>query len=122
MSNIRVVDLPEPHRVFKTPDCIVTLLGSSPILQDGFQISRIELRLYVERTDASKGKYSLITSFVETDQGTVEMIYDEGFRGPTPLGATARLLTDNLGVSALVLRSLLSLQQTLDDRQTAQDV
>ena len=27
------------------------------------------------------GVFSLITSFVETDVGSVEMIYDEGFRG-----------------------------------------
>lgn len=115
MHRVRVVDLHESHRVNRTPDDIVVLLKSSSILQDGFKIFRVELRLYVERMDATRGKYSLITSFVDTDLGSIEMMYDEGFRGPTPLAEIVKLLTDNLGISALVLRSLLSLQQALKD-------
>jgi len=53
----------------------------------------------------------LITSFVETDKGSVEMIYDEGFRGEDPLSRAAEFLTSNLGVSGLILRSIISLRK-----------
>jgi len=53
--------------------------------------------------------YSLITSLVETDKGSVEMIYDEGFRGNNALEKSCKFLTENLGISGLILRSLIFL-------------
>jgi hypothetical protein len=106
-----VVDLYDPLRVNRTPDDVEVLLSSGNFIQDGFVISKIELRLYVEKTHEKLGAYSLITSFVETDRGTVEMIYDEGFRGEKPLSRAAQFLTSNLGISALVLRSIISLRE-----------
>ena len=105
-----IVDLHDPKRVNKTPDNIEVLLSSGNFVQDGFTISKVELRLYNERTDEKLGVYSLITSFVETDKGSVEMIYDEGFRGEKPLLRAAEFLTSNLGISGLVLRSIISLR------------
>ena len=87
------------------------MFSSGNFVQDGFTISKVELRLYSERTDKKLGDYSLITSFVETDKGSVEMIYDEGFRGEAPLSRAAKFLTSNLGVSALILRSIISLRE-----------
>jgi len=69
------------------------------------------LRLYNERTDEKLGVYSLITSFVETDKGSVEMIYNEGFRGEDSLLRAAKFLTSNLGISGLILRSIISLRE-----------
>ena len=106
-----IVDLHEPQRVNKTPDGVEVLLSSGNFVQDGFTISKVELRLYNERTDEKLGVYSLITSFVETDKGSVEMIYDEGFRGEEPLLRAAEFLTSNLGISGLVLRSIISLRE-----------
>ena len=106
-----IVDLHDPKRVNKTPDNIEVLLSSGNFVQDGFTISKVELRLYNERTDEKLGVYSLITSFVETDKGSVEMIYDEGFRGEEPLLRAAEFLTSNLGISGLVLRSIISLRE-----------
>ncbi len=106
-----IVDLHEPQRVNKTPDGVEVLLSSGNFVQDGFTISKVELRLYNERTDEKLGVYSLITSFVETDKGSVEMIYDEGFRGEESLLRAAEFLTSTLGISGLVLRSIISLRE-----------
>jgi hypothetical protein len=108
-----IVDLHEPQRVNKTPDGVEVLLSSGNFVQDGFTISKVELRLYNERTDEKLGVYSLITSFVETNKGSVEMIYDEGFRGEEPLLRAAQFLTSNLGISGLVLRSIISLREKI---------
>ena len=106
-----IVDLHDPQRVNRTPDDVKVMLASGNFLQDGFTISKVELRLYNERTDEKLGVYSLITSFVETNKGSVEMIYDEGFRGKEPLLRAAEFLTSNLGISGLVLRSIISLRE-----------
>ena len=106
-----IVDLHDPQRVNKTPDDVKVLLSSGNFTQDNFVISKVELRLYNERTDEKLGVYSLITSFVETDKGSVEMIYDEGFRGEEPLLRAAKFLTSNLGLSGLILRSIISLRE-----------
>jgi len=106
-----IVDLHDPQRVNKTPDGVEVLLSSGNFVQDGFTISKVELRLYNERTDEKLGVYSLITSFVETDNGSVEMIYDEGFRGEKSLLRAAEFLTSTLGISGLILRSIISLRK-----------
>jgi hypothetical protein len=106
-----IVDLHDPQRVNRTPDDVEVLLSSGNFIQDDFIISKVELRLYNERTDEKLGVYSLITSFVETDKGSVEMIYDEGFRGEGPLLRAAEFLTSNLGISGLILRSIISLRE-----------
>ena len=108
---MNIVDLHDPQRVNKTPDDVKVLLSSGNFVQDDFTISKVELRLYNERTDEKLGDYSLITSFVETDKGSVEMIYDEGFRGELPLSRAAKFLTSNLGISGLILRSIISLRE-----------
>ena len=106
-----IVDLHDPQRVNRTPDDVKVLLSSGNFPQDGFTISKVELRLYNERTDEKLGVYSLITSFVETDKGSVEMIYDEGFRGEESLLRAAEFLTSTLGISGLILRSIISLRK-----------
>ncbi len=106
-----IVDLHNPQRVNKTPDGVEVLLSSGNFVQDGFTISKVELRLYNERTDEKLGVFSLITSFVETNRGSVEMIYDEGFRGEESLLRAAEFLTSTLGISGLVLRSIISLRE-----------
>ena len=108
-----IVDLHNPQRVNKIPDDVKVLFSSGNFIQDEFRISRVELRLYNEKTDEKLGIYSLITSFVETDKGTIEMIYDEGFRGVDPLSRATEFLTANLGISGLILRSVISLREKI---------
>jgi len=108
---MNIIDLHDPLRVDKIPDEVEVLLSSGNFTQDNFVISKVELRLYTERTDEKLGNFSLITSFVETNQGSVEMIYDEGFRGENPLLRASEFLTSNLGISGLVLRSIITLRE-----------
>ena len=108
---MNVIDLHDPSRVNKTPDDVQVLLSDGKFIQDEFVISRVELRLYAERTDDKLGPFSLITSFVETNYGSVEMIYDEGFRGENPLKRATEFLTFNLGISGLILRSIITLRE-----------
>ncbi|KEQ57227.1 hypothetical protein AAA799B03_01399 [Marine Group I thaumarchaeote SCGC AAA799-B03] len=108
-----IVDLHDPQRVNKTPDETKTLFSSGNFIQDEFKISQVELRLYLEKTDEKLGDYSLITSFVQTDKGSVEMIYDEGYRGVDSLNRAYEFLTSNLGISGLILRSVILLRGKL---------
>jgi len=108
---MNIIDLHDPLRVDRIPDAVEVLLSSGNFIQDNFIISKVELRLYTERTDEKLGVFSLITSFVETNRGSVETIYDEGFRGENPLLRASEFLTSNLGISGLVLRSIITLRE-----------
>ena len=107
---MNIIDLHNPSRVKKEPDNVIILFSAGNFIQDEFKISRVELRLYNEKTDDKLGKYSLITSFVETNKGSVEMIYDEGFRGEDALLRASEFLKSNLGISGLILRSTIALR------------
>ena len=110
-----LIDLHNPDRINKNPDDVKFLLENGNFIQDEFKISDIELRLYVEKTDEKLGAYSLITSYVKTNKGTIEMIYDEGFLGDDALSRAHTFLTTNLGLSGLVLRSIISIRQKISD-------
>ena len=110
-----IIDLHNPDRIKKNPDEIKFLLENGNFIQDEFEISDIELRLYLEKIDQNLGAYSLITSFVRTNKGTIEMIYDEGFLGEDALSRAFTFLTTNLGLSGLVLRSIISIRQKISD-------
>ena len=106
-----IIDMHNPDRIKRHPDSVNILLSAGAFIQDEFTISKVELRLYNEQTDDTLGVYSLITSFVETDKGSVEMIYDEGFRGVDPLSRASSFLISNLGVSGLILRSVITIRE-----------
>jgi hypothetical protein len=110
---MNIVDLHDPQRINRKPDSVEVLFSSCDFVDQGFSIHKVELRLYLEKTDEKLGPYSLITSFVETDKGSVEMIYDEGFRGEDSLNRTVQFLTSNLGISGLILRSIITLQDRI---------
>ena len=63
--------------------------------------------------DEKLGQYSVITAVVDTDRGTIEILYDEGYRGDDALTESANMLIQNLGLSGLILRSLISLKNKL---------
>ena len=104
------IDISDPTRVQKPPDQITEILSDGKFIEQGFSVNRIELRLYTEKHDDKLGPYSLITSIVQTDQGSIEMIYDEGFRGENSLERAKKFLIENLGISGLVLRSIITLK------------
>ena len=106
---MRYIDISNPKRVDRNPDKIIEVLSNDYITESGYVIKNIQLRLYIEKNDKKLGQYSLITSLVETDKGSVEMIYDEGYRGNDALETSSKFLTENLGISSLILRSLIFL-------------
>jgi len=106
---MKYIDIPDSNRVNRSPDKIIQVLSDGTSVERGYKIKNIELRLYTEKNDKKLGPYSLITSFVETDRGSVEMIYDEGFRGNNSLETSSKFLIENLGISSLILRSLIFL-------------
>lgn len=112
---MNIIDLHNPKRVDREPDQIEILFNSGKFEEQGFLVKHVELRLYVEHTDEELGPFSLITSFVQTDKGTVEMIYDEGYRGDDSLNRAVNFLISNLGLSALILRSIITLQSKISD-------
>ncbi len=114
-NDMDIIDLHDPSRVNRNPDDVKILLENGDFVQDEFSISQIELRFYQEKIDEKLGPYSLITSFVKTNRGTIEMIYDEGFLGSDALSRAYGFLTTNLGLSALVLRSVISIRGKISD-------
>ena len=115
--DMNIIDMYDPERVSREPDSIEVLFKSSNYDHEGFSVKRVELRHYIEKKDVSLGPYSLITSYVETDKGSVEMIYDEGFRGENSLSRTVQFLVSTLGISGLILRSIITLKEQLDQVQ-----
>ncbi len=113
LIGLKITDNVNPDRINRKPDKTFQLL-SGAFVEQGITINLIELRQFVEKTDEKLGPYSLITSFVDTDKGQVEMIYDEGFRGENALERAATFVLNNLGLSGLILRSIIYLNQELE--------
>ena len=42
------------------------------------------------------------------------MLYDEGFRGIDALDRASKFLTENLGISGLILRSIIALKDHIE--------
>ena len=112
---MKLIDIHNPERVNRKPDQIEILFSSGDFEEQGFLVKHVELRLYVEKNDDKLGPFSLITSFVQTNKGSVEMIYDEGYRGEDSLNRTVKFLVSNMGLSALILRSTISLKDNISN-------
>ncbi|HEV8405572.1 MAG TPA: hypothetical protein VGQ13_06670 [Nitrososphaera sp.] len=107
---MRVSDV-DPERINRPPDKAEVLLAGGAQKNNGFVIGKVELRQYIERKDDRLGDYSLLTVLIETDKGTAEMKYDEGFRGPGALESAATMLRQYVGLASLINRALIELQR-----------
>ena len=110
---MKFVDVPDSKRIEREPDNRNVIFSDGKITQDGVEIKQIELLRYKIKTDENLGEYSVITALVDTDQGQIEILYDEGYRGDDALNESANMLIQNLGLSGLILRSLISLKNKL---------
>ena len=110
---MKFVDVPDSKRIEREPDDKNMIFSDGKITQDGVEIKQIELLQYKTKTDQNLGQYSIITALVDTDQGQIEILYDEGYRGNNALNESANMLIQNLGLSGLILRSLISLKNKL---------
>jgi len=107
---MKFVDIPDSKRIEREPDDRNLIFSDGKITQDGVEIKKIELLHYRIKTDQNLGEYSIITALVDTDQGQIEILYDEGYRGNNALNESTNMLVQNLGLSGLILRSLISLK------------
>ena len=110
---MKFVDIPDSKRIQDEPNDRTIIFADGKIQQDGVGINQIELLQYKIKQDQDLGDYSIITALVDTDQGQIEILYDEGYRGPDALKESANMLIQNLGLSGLILRSLISLKNNL---------
>jgi len=110
---MKFVDVPDSKRIERDPDNRNIIFSDGKITQDDVEIKKIELLEYKINTDQNLGTYSIITALVDTDQGLIEILYDEGYRGDDALNDSANMLIQNLGLSGLILRSLISLKNKL---------
>ena len=110
---MKFVDVPDSKRIEREPDNRNIIFSNGKITQDGVEIKQIELLQYKIKTDENLGEYSIITALVDTDHGQIEILYDEGYRGNNALNESTTMLIQNLGLSGLILRSLLSLKNKL---------
>jgi len=94
----------------RDPDKFIVLLTNGNNTNQGFIIQHVELRQYVERNDPRLGNYSLLTVVVKTDQGRVEMKYDEGFRGDDAIESAAAMLREYTGFASLINRAVIELK------------
>ena len=111
---MKFIDIPDSKRIEREPDDRNLIFSDGKIIQDGVEIKKIELLHYRLKTDQNLGEYSIITALVDTDQGQIEILYDEGYRGDDALNDSATMLVQNLGLSGLILRSLISLKNELE--------
>ncbi len=110
---MKFVDVPDSKRIERDPDNRNVIFSDGKITQDDVEIKKIELLEYKINRDQNLGTYSIITALVDTDQGLIEILYDEGYRGDDALNDSANMLIQNLGLSGLILRSLISLKNKL---------
>ena len=110
---MKIIDIPDSKRIQDEPNDRTIIFTDGKIQQDGVEINQIELLQYKIKQDQSLGDYSIITALIDTDRGQIEILYDEGYRGPDALKESANMLIQNLGLSGLILRSLISLKNNL---------
>jgi len=110
---MKFIDIPDSQRIEREPDNRSMIFADGKITQEGVKINQIELLQYKIKTDETLGEYSIITALIDTDRGQIEILYDEGYRGNDALNESTNMLIQNLGLSGLILRSLISLKNKL---------
>ena len=106
---MHVLDVIDKDRIDRIPDKSVRLLSSSNYQELGHTVLHVELRLYYTKT--KDGPYSVVTIFVETNQGTIEQILNEGYLGMHAIEEEMAYITSHLVISELILNSV----KRLDD-------
>ena len=102
----------ERSRISNDPLHKVVLFDGISLLVAGVPIERVELRQYQESFDMAKGYYSLITVYLKSSKGEIELKFDEGFRGNDPLLEISKILRRYVGLESLINRTLIAFQET----------
>ena len=75
-------------------------------------IKKLKLLIYITNNHKTLGDYSILVSIIETNNGTVIMKYDEGYRGKDAFDNAIEMLTQYSGLSSLINRALIELDNT----------
>ncbi len=111
---MKFVDLIDSKRIARIPDKTINLMSSGNFIEQGFCIKQVELRLYQEQKDNDRGPYSIITTYVETNNGSIERIFERGYLGPNAIEEAAANITSHPTMSTIILNSLRQLKFVLD--------
>ena len=101
----------ERSRISNAPLDKVVLFDGISLLVDTVPIEKVELRHYRERFDMDKGHYSLITVYLKSGKGEIELKFDEGFKGNDPLLEISQILKRYVGLESLINRALIAFQE-----------
>jgi hypothetical protein len=102
----------ERLRILGGPIHQVTLLKDGSLSVDNISIEKVELRQYLERSDKVNGYYSLITAYLKSSKGEIELKFNEGFLGRDPLPEISLILMRYVGLESLINRLLIALNET----------
>lgn len=102
----------EKSRISNAPATTAVLSDCGSLSVNNVSIERIELRHYPEKMDKERGLFSLITVYLKTSKGEIELKFDEGFRGTDPLPGISVILTRYTGLESLVNRALIAFNET----------
>jgi len=104
------VDSELTYLLRKIPDRSITILSN--IMYDTIHfIEKLELLFYITNKHESLGEYSILIISLKTNKGTIIMKYDEGYRGYDAFDNTIKVLTHYNGLSSLINRALIELDQ-----------
>ena len=109
MNNKRIIlDLETNNLLQQTPKNSKIILSN--IMYDSIHfIKKLELLMYITNNHKILGDYSILVSIIETDKGTIIMKYDEGYRGKDVFDNSIKMLTQYSGLSSLINRALIEL-------------
>ena len=110
---MKIIDISNPNFIEKKPDMKTNLISNGENIERGFKIKTLELRLYTNVLQNEHSSHSIITAYLETDDHSIETLYDEGSLEDNALDKSTELLTNSLGLSGLILRLIISLENTL---------
>ncbi len=102
----------ERLRLANAPINKVVLFEGVLLSVENISIERVELRHYREGLDKEKGIYSLITVYLKSTKGEVELKFDEGFKGKDPLPEISLILKRYVGLESLINRLLIAFNET----------
>ena len=111
MNNKIIKVDPETYNLFqKTPEKSITILSN--FMYDTIHfIKKLELLFYITNKHLTLGDYSILIINLETNKGTIIMKYDEGYRGYNAFDNAIEILTQYSGLSSLINRALIELDQ-----------
>jgi hypothetical protein len=109
------------NKIFKVDSELSRLLTQTPkksmiilsnVMYDNlYFIRKLELLLYVSNKNYLTDEYSILLIRLETNNGTIIMKYDEGYRGSNVFDDTIELLTKYNGLASLINRALIELNE-----------